>query len=78
MSSDLTFSTNGSSALKVLPTDGLSSICGSNEVKNVATRSLKPLNTLSTTTIAVVATVTPIIEISEMTFIIFVLFLENR
>ena len=74
----LTFCSSGSSAGAVFPSAGTSSICGSKDVKNDATRSWKPLNTLSVTTRAIVATATPTALMQLMMFMACVLFFEKR
>ena len=68
----------GSSAATVLPSAGVTFNCGSNEVKNVATRSWKPLNTESVTTNAIVATATPMTEMALITLMACVDFFEKR
>ena len=68
----------GSSLGASFPSTGTTFSCGSNCVKNVATRSWKPLNTLSTMISAIVATTTPAIEIIEITLMAFVDFFEKR
>ena len=68
----------GSSAATTLPLTGVTFSCGSNDVRNEATRSWKPLNTLSVTTKAIVATATPTTEMPLMTLIAWVDFFEKR
>jgi hypothetical protein len=72
------FVSTGSSLGTAFPSTGTTFSCGSNCVKNDATRSWKPLNTLSTMMSAVVATMIPAIEIIEMTLMAFVDFFEKR
>ena len=68
----------GSSAGAVFPCAGTTSICGSNAVRNDATKSWNPLNTLSVTTSAIVATATPTALMPLIRLITCVLFFEKR
>ena len=72
------FASMGSSAGAVFPFAGTTSICGSNAVRNDATRSWKPLNTLNVMTSAAVAMATPTALMPLIRLITCVLFFEKR
>ena len=61
-----------------MPLTGDTFSCGSNVVKNEATRSWNPLNTLNVTTRAIVAMATPTALMALMMLMACVLFFEKR